>query len=315
MWTAWFRSALCLCVCVCVCDNIWISSDIKTVTIFNFEAAHFEQAAPATPLAPAPAFAATLPEYFQIQGSKKPNHLVDSPIAWLVEACVEVGLFTHKHASTYSDPEEAIARWPRDKVYTTKERFKTRGGITEAGFWPKVLLNYPQKSSGVFTDFGSEYFFQGLLCALLGKFEEVVGIEQDEESFKMSVELAKHMVKKAKTEKKFISNITLIRDDFLKNDAVPGIIARSNVVYANNVVFGPITNITLVEMWRNSLPAGAMIVLFDETAILGSGDQRISRFQDKLDWASKEHSFETKVSWQVYKTLSIHCWRILKQKI
>jgi hypothetical protein len=33
-------------------DNIWISSDIKTVTIFNFEAAHFEHAALATPLDP-----------------------------------------------------------------------------------------------------------------------------------------------------------------------------------------------------------------------------------------------------------------------
>ena len=36
-------------------DNIWISSDIKTVTIFNFEAAHFEHAALATSLVPAPA--------------------------------------------------------------------------------------------------------------------------------------------------------------------------------------------------------------------------------------------------------------------
>lgn len=39
-------------------DNIWISSDIKTVTMFNFEAAHFEHAAPDTlfpAISPAPA--------------------------------------------------------------------------------------------------------------------------------------------------------------------------------------------------------------------------------------------------------------------
>ena len=98
--------------------------------------------------------------------------------------------------------------------------FKTGGGITEADFWPKVLKTCPQsKSSAVFTDFGSEYFFQALLCALLGDFQEVVGIELDEESFEKSVQLAKHFVYKAETENKFIPNIMLIHGDFLKHDA------------------------------------------------------------------------------------------------
>ncbi len=53
----------------------------------------------------------------------------------------------------------------------------------------------------MFKDFGSEYFFQGLLCALLGDFQEVVGIELDEESFEKSVQLAKkNFVNKAETE-------------------------------------------------------------------------------------------------------------------
>ena len=150
----------------------------------------------------------------RFQGTRnKPKHTkVVSPITWLLQACLDVGLISQLHASEYSDPEEIIARWPRDKGYATKERFKTRGGITEAEFWPKVLERYPQsQSSGVFTDFGSEYFFQGLLCALLGDFQEVVGIELDEESFEKSVQLAKHLANKAETENKFISNIMLIR--------------------------------------------------------------------------------------------------------
>ena len=167
----------------------------------------------------------------------------------------------------------------------------------------------------MFTDFGSEYFFQGLLCALLGDFQEVVGIELDEESFEKSVQLAKHFVNKAETENKFISNIMLIRGDFLKHDAVANIIARSTIVYANNVVFGHETNIALSTMWRNSLPADAVIVVFDETAMLSSGQDRISRLNGNLDWASKEQSIETKVSWQQLHSYTIHFWRVFKQPI
>ena len=252
----------------------------------------------------------------RFQGTRnKPTHTkVVSPITWLLQACLDVGLISQLHASEYSDPEEIIARWPRDKGYATKERFKTRGGITEAEFWPKVLERYPQsESSGVFTDFGSEYFFQGLLCALLGDFQEVVGIELDEESFEKSVQLAKHLANKAETENKFISNIMLIRGDFLKHDDVASIIARSTIVYANNVVFGHETNIALSTMWRNSLPADAVIVVFDETAMLSSGQDRISRLQGNLDWASKEQSIETKVSWQQLHSYTIHFWRVLRQ--
>jgi hypothetical protein len=239
---------------------------------------------------------------------------VESPITWLVQACLEVGLFSENHASAYSDQEEIIARWPRDIKHSSKERFLTRGAIVEADFWPKVLKTYPQsKSPAVFTDFGSEYFFQGLLCALLGDFEEVIGIELDEESFQKSVQLAKHLVNKAETENKLISNIMLIRGDFLKHDAVANIIARSTIVYANNVVFGHETNIALSTMWRNSLPADAVIVVFDETAMLSSGKDRISRLNGNLDWASKEQSIETKVSWQQLHSYTIHFWRVLKQ--
>jgi hypothetical protein len=264
---------------------------------------------------PTPVSAPT--QCIRIQGTvNKPKHTkVVSPITWLLQACLDVGLISQTHPSSYSDPEETIARWPRDQAYTTKERFKTRGGITEADFWPKVLKMYPQsKSSAVFTDFGSEYFFQGLLCALLGDFQEVVGIELDEESFEKSVQLAKHFVNKAETENKFISNIMLIRGDFLKHDAVANIIARSTIVYANNVVFEETTNIALATMWRNSLPADAVIAVFDETAMLSSGQERHSRHHGNLDWASKEQSIETKVSWQHLHSYPIHLWRVLKQK-
>jgi hypothetical protein len=232
----------------------------------------------------------------QIQGTRnKPKHTkVVSPITWLLQACLDVGLISQTHASQYSDPEEIIARWPRDKGYATKERFKTRGGITEAEFWPKVLERYPQsKSSGVFTDFGSEYFFQGFLCALLGDFQEVIGIELDEESFEKSVELAKYLVNKAETENKLISNVMLIRGDFLKHDAVANIIARSTIIYANNVVFGHETNIALSTMWRNSLPADAVIVVFDETAMLSSGQDR-SRL-DLISTSEERHFLKNRI--------------------
>jgi hypothetical protein len=106
----------------------------------------------------------------------------------------------------------------------------------------------------------------------------------------------------------------LIRGDFLKHDAVACIIARSTIVYANNVVFEATTNIALATMWRNSLPADAVIVVFDETAMLSSGQERHSRFHGNLEWASKEQSIETKVSWQHLHSYTIHLWRVLKQK-
>jgi hypothetical protein len=253
----------------------------------------------------------------QIQGTcNKPTYTkVESPITWLVQACLEVGLFSENHASAYSDQEEIIARWPRDIKHSSKERFLTRGAIVEADFWPKVLKTYPQsKSPAVFTDFGSEYFFQGLLCALLGDFEEVIGIELDQESFQKSVQLANHFVYKAKAEKKFISNIMLIHGNFLKHDAVSNIIARSTIVYANNVVFEEKTNIALATMWRNSLPVDAVIAVFDETAMLSSGEERHSRHDGKVDWASKGQSIETRVSWQDLHSYVIHFWRVSKKK-
>jgi hypothetical protein len=68
-------------------------------------------------------------------------------------------------------------------------------------------------------------------------------------------------------------------------------------------------------MWRNSLPADAVIVVFDETAMLSSGQDRISRLNGNLEWASKEHSIETKVSWQQLHSYTIHFWRVFKQPI
>ncbi len=246
----------------------------------------------------------------QIPGSAAQD-IVDSPMIWLLEACLEIELIPRPATACCDTPENIISLWDRDVKHTTKERHLTRGGITEADFWPKVFQKCPQsKSSAVFTDFGSEYFLQGLLCALLGNFREVVGIEIDLEAFEKSVQLARLLVRKAQEKNKYIANIVLLCDDFLKNDAVYNITARSTVVYANNVVFGHNNNAALTDIWQNYLPADAIIVLFDETAILSSGDKRVTRCHDRLRWVSKTGEVETSVSWQPHHKTSVHLWRV-----
>jgi hypothetical protein len=92
---------------------------------------------------------------------------------------------------------------------------------------------------------------------------------------------------------------------------------RSTVVYANNVVFASDTNKALVNMWQEHLPAGASIVLFDETAILsseGSSEgKRSGRSQDKIIWATKQRKILTSVSWQPTKLLQVHLWQVSKE--
>jgi hypothetical protein len=253
-----------------------------------------------------------------LQGNLQCITRVDSPITWLVDACVNIGLFPQALQTQHKD--EAIAHWQkRDVKYSTRERYKTGGGITDFQFWPDILKQIqrpnvvpsPSSIPMVFTDYGSEFFFQGLLCALLGDFEEVVGIEINADTFDQSVMLANSLMQRAKREDKFISNIQIHQGDFLKHDAIFGITARSTVVYANNVVFPSETNAELVAIWQKHLPAGAAMVLFEETAILSSGVTRISRGTHRQNhWTCPIATMTVSVSWKPGKQKSIHVWQV-----
>jgi hypothetical protein len=253
----------------------------------------------------------------KLSGNLQASEKAGSAITWLLDACVEIHLISPELLKKH-DTKDVIANWDdRDVKHGTGERYKTGGGITDVNFWTELVANL-QKSKGllpasihqVFTDFGSEYCLQGFLCALLGDFEEIVGIELNSYTFQKSVELANCLMLRARRENKFISKLELHHGDFLDHDATIAITMRSTVVHANNVTFGSKINDALVDMWRKHLPAGATIVLFDETAILSSEGKRMSRSQDGTTWASKQQTILTSVSWQPCKLLSVHLWQV-----
>ncbi len=254
-------------------------------------------------------------ECVMIAGNVNAKEKVDSAFKWLVDACLAMNLISSAVdtvATAHKTPEEVFLCWARDVKQSTESRHKTGGGITDADFWPNVVKKLKSQSlmtnSNVFVDFGSEYFLQGLLCALLGDFEEVVGIEIQADTYNKSVELARYLTNKAIQENKFMSTVELHFGDFLNHDAILGAVKRSSVVYANNVVFGSTINANLVQMWRQHLSAYATIVVFDDTAILSSGETRTSRTRDKLDWVSRIDTMSTQVSWRPGHTYDVQLW-------
>jgi len=252
-----------------------------------------------------------------LQGNMQSTAKVDSPITWLLDACVELKLFPAELREKHND--EAFAYWlTRDVAHPTAERHRTGGGITDTQFWPNILKTIRQKTATpptsipmVFTDFGSEFFLQGLLCALLGDFRLVVGIELNMDTFDKSVQLANVLVTRARSERKFISDIQLHHGNFLKHAAILDVTARSTVVYANNVVFGHNINIPLVALWQKHLPAGAAMVVFDEGAILSSERTRISRsHHKKIRWTQPIATTMVSVSWKPGIQLPIFVWQV-----
>jgi len=254
----------------------------------------------------------------KFKGNLESKTRVDSAITWLVDACVHIQLFPAQLQKDHKG--EAIAYWQsRDVAYSTAERYKTGGGITDNQFWPNILKEIqqhhfarsPSSIPMVFTDFGSEFFLQGLLCALLGDFQDVVGIEININTFDKSVQLATWLIERANRENKYISNIFLHQGDFLKHDAILEVTARSTVVYANNVVFGSTINIPLVALWQKHLPAGAAMVIFDDKAILSSGCTRMSRSTHKqIQWTQPIAETQVSVSWKPGTLLPIFVWQV-----
>ena len=246
-----------------------------------------------------------------LAGNLQAIEKVDSAISWLLDACVEIGLMRREQVEEHG-LNQAIDHWTdREKeVYKAAERYKTGGGITDVDFWTKLVANLPQHQ--VFVDFGSEYGLQGFLCALHGAFEEIVGIELNQDTFEKSVQLANCLMRRAIHENKFISKIELHIGDFLNHDAIIASTMRSTVVHTNNFVFKSDTTAMLVEMWRKHLPADATIVLFDETAIMSSGEGRTRRSHDATSWASKIGTIKTSVSWNPSKLYDVHLWKVSK---
>jgi hypothetical protein len=252
-----------------------------------------------------------------LKGNMQSTARVDSPITWLLDACVELKLFPAELREKHND--EAFAYWlSRDVAHPTADRHRTGGGITDTQFWPNILKTIRQKAATpptsipmVFTDFGSEFFFQGLVCALLGDFRLVVGIELNMDTFDKSVQLANVLVTRAQSERKFISEIQLHHGNFLNHAAILDVTARSTVVYANNVVFGHHINVPLVALWQKHLPAGAAMVVFDEGAILSSESTRISRSDhEKIHWTQPIATTTVSVSWKPGIQVPIFVWRV-----
>ena len=256
----------------------------------------------------------------QFSGNLQASEKAISAITWLLEACVEIHLISPELLKKHHE-KDVIAYWEdRDVKHRTEEREKTGGGITDVNFWTELMANLPKSKDllpasihQVFTDFGSEFCLQGFLCALHGDFEEIVGIEFNSYTFQKSVELANCLMLRAQREQKFISKLELHYGNFLNHDAIIAITMRSTIVHANNVVFGSNTNVALVDMWRKHLPAGATIVIFDETAILSSEGKRMSRSQGETTWASKQRTISTSVSWQPYRKHDVHLWQVSKE--
>ena len=260
------------------------------------------------------------PRNVTLQGNLQSGILVRSPIEWVVDACAELNLMPADIRKRYDKGEDKGAvfkSWGRNNP--TKKGFKhlTQGGITNADFWPNVLKMRPQRPSAnnVFTDFGSEWFVQGLLCALEGGFQEVVGIEIDSVHYDVSVRLAIWMTNRAMREGMYISAIELHCSDFLELKEVDSITARSTVVYANNVVFD--CNDRLIELWQQHLQNGATMVVFDEKAILSSGRKTSTRRTQKVDWTSKLGTVGASVNWQPSAThtqKNVHVWLVQDQQ-
>jgi hypothetical protein len=252
-----------------------------------------------------------------LQGNMHSTTRVDSPITWLLDACVELNLFPANLREKHND--ETLAYWlTRDVAQPTANRHRTGGGITDTQFWPNILKTIRQKAAPhpssipmVFTDFGSELFLQGLLCALLGDFHLIVGIEINIDTFDKSVQLANVLIKRAQRECKFISEIQLHHGNFLNHAAILDVTARSTVVYANNVVFGHNINAPLVELWQKHLPAGAAMVVFDQGAILSSESKRIIRTtHEQIHWTQPIATTTVSVSWKPGTQVPIFVWRV-----
>ena len=253
----------------------------------------------------------------KLQGNLRSGILVRSPIRWVVDACVALELMPVDLLELYRNGEEpgvVFALWDRHDRTKKGKAHMTPGGITNADFWPNVLKTIPQRASAnnVFTDFGSEYFIQGLLCALEGCFQEVVGIELNPVHYDISVQLANWVTNRAIQEGMYISAIELHRSNFLELDAVIGITARSTVVYANNVVFN--CNKDLVALWQEHLRDGATMVVFDEKEILSSGSRTNTRRNSKLDWTLKLGTVLASVNWQPSgDPRPVHVWLVQDQ--
>jgi hypothetical protein len=240
---------------------------------------------------------------------------IESPIAWLVDACVAIQLIPAEFVKKFDgDPAKVLANWDDCAKRTKEDRYKTGGRITDPEFWPAMLRqtkkNLCPASSQVFTDFGSEFFFPGFLCSMLGTFKEVVGIEVDSEVFDKSVELAQCLMARAKRERKFMSAIELHLGNFLLHDGIISVMQRTTIAYTNNIIFGTETNVALIDLWRRHLPANAAMVLFDETAVLSSACERSSRSQSNIDWAFKHDTIKTSVSWQPLHACDVHLWEV-----
>jgi hypothetical protein len=240
---------------------------------------------------------------------------IESPIAWLVDACVAIKLIPAEFVEKFDgNPAKVLANWDDCAKRTTEERYKTGGRITDPEFWPAMLRqtkkNLCPASSQVFTDFGSEFFFPGFLCSMLGTFKEVVGIEVDSEVFHKSVELAQCLMARAKRERKFMSTIELHLGNFLLHDGIIAVMKRTTIAYTNNIIFGTETNVALIDLWRRHLPANAVMVLFDETAVLSSACDRSSRSHSNIDWAFKHDTIKTSVSWQPLHACDVHLWEV-----
>lgn len=260
------------------------------------------------------------PRNVKLQGNLQSGILVRSPIEWVVDACAELNLMPADIRKRYDNGEDRGAvfkSWGRNNPTYKGFKHLTQGGITNADFWPNVLKLIPQRPSAnnVFTDFGSEWFVQGLMCALEGGFQEVVGIEIDSAHFDVSVDLATWMTNRAMREGMYISAIELHCSDFLELREVYAITKRSTVVYANNVVFN--CNDTLIALWAQNLQHGATMVVFDETAILKSGSKTNTRRTQNIDWTSKLGTVGASVNWQTsvnYAQKFVNVWLVQNQQ-
>lgn len=111
-----------------------------------------------------------------LQGNMQSTTRVDSPITWLLDACVELNLFPAQLREKHND--EALAYWlTRDVAQPTADRHRTGGGITDTQFWPNILKTIRQKAAPppssmpmVFTDFGSNFFFKDFSARCLATF-------------------------------------------------------------------------------------------------------------------------------------------------
>jgi hypothetical protein len=240
-------------------------------------------------------------------------HKVQSPIDWLVDACVESQLISPETVKKFQTSASVIENWDVSVKYGFDERHKTGGRITDATFWHQVVSKTSHRPL-MFMDFGSEFFFQGFMCALSGDFEHVAGIELNSDAFNKSVKVAKCLMSRAEKEGNFLSSIELLCGDFLVHENIISILKSTTVVYANNVLFSESNNAAMIDMWKEHLPAGATMVVFNDQAILNTRLSRSNRAtQDDVYWAEKKCTLQTKVSWQPSHAMDVSLWRTKPQ--